>query len=411
MPLNDRARARDVAISAMEDATRYLIEDAMAYSSSSSVEILDSRHDTSSNRAGIAEATSLAEAAIASAMAEQQRDQLQPEPVEPFDTNVRGGAMDYDVNLDDSVFHNETVAVDGNEEVGNNYPISPATPRSQSTYDPLAWAVTPNLHPCQAPPFVTYTNCGHDYTRSDERIIYDSSSSGYSPKFVGEWCTSTCHVPKRCVRHFPFTHGCPACLTSPINSSFEDFNGTPTFIRIGVRYPGDENRAYTDCETGMLSEIQWNHSPFFMSPVQDWVDATPSPTSSSDVERHEEIRRQSIINNYQTVSPCSTNRINAYVQATLLPKFEFKLILRLSFQDASSIVTANDPLDEWTLAQIANGNKDLMFLEATREERMVLMAEGMWPLEAPHPSDRPGHPVPEETDDDDLDSDDTVEYH
>ena len=39
------------------------------------------------------------------------------------------------------------------------------------------------------------------------------------------------------------------------------------------------------CETGMLAEIQWNYSPILMSPIQDWVDATPSPTSSSDVER------------------------------------------------------------------------------------------------------------------------------
>ena len=136
-----------------------------------------------------------------------------------------------------------------------------------------------------------------------------------------------------------------------MDSSFDDYNGTPTFIRIGVRYPGDENRAYTNCETGMLAEIQWNNSPILMSPVQDWVDATPSPTSSSDVERHEEIRRQSIVNKYQTVSPCSPKRINAYAQSTPLLKVEFKLILRLSyFQDASSIVTANDPFDEWTLA-------------------------------------------------------------
>ena len=27
---------------------------------------------------------------------------------------------------------------------------------------------------------------------------------------------------------------------------------------------------------------------------EDWVDATPSSTASSDVERHEEIRRQAI---------------------------------------------------------------------------------------------------------------------
>ena len=36
LPLGERARARDMSISAMKDATRYLIEDAMAYSSSSS---------------------------------------------------------------------------------------------------------------------------------------------------------------------------------------------------------------------------------------------------------------------------------------------------------------------------------------------------------------------------------------
>ena len=137
------------------------------------------------------------------------------------------------------------------------------------------------------------------------------------------------------------------------------------------------------------------------------MDATPSSTSSSDVERHDEIRRQSVADHNLTVSPCSPIRVNANAHAHIARQLqvEFKLTFRLSiFQDASSIVSANDPLDAWTLAQIANGNKDPRFLKANREERTVLMAGGMWPLEAPHPSDRPCHPDPEEREEVDLDS-------
>jgi hypothetical protein len=81
-----------------------------------------------------------------------------------------------------------------------------------------------------------------------------------------------------------------------------DLNGTPEFIRIGRDYPYDKRPTYARCETGRFAPISRIYSPIPMFFVQDWVDATPSTTASSDVERHEEIRRQTFEINSATTS-------------------------------------------------------------------------------------------------------------
>ena len=379
MGSEENVLARDRAITAME---------AAMVSPTSSVEIIDTEREM----AGMAGASSLARAAVATALAEQQRDRTQPDAAEPRDAAAIDG--DGDEDIDNSVFYDNTIAIDSNEEVGNFTPTNPFSPFTPPT--------TPNLHPCQAPLFVSYTNCGHDYTRSDERIVYDGSSSGSSPNFRGEWCSPNCHIPKRCLRHFPITHGCPTCMPSPESSSSEldyhpNINGTPAFIRVGEYYPEDDRPTYINCETGMLSEIQWIYSPVYVSPIQDWVDATPSSTSTSDVEKHEEIRRQAVNTDDQIVSPRAKSFTIVEVQPVLIVKS--KLIQRLfQFQGSSSSIAVDHPVDEWSLAQIRNGNNDQRFLEATRPQRKAMMAKGMWPLVTPDPVVLPCH-----SDHDDVD--------
>ena len=85
------------------------------------------------------------------------------------------------------------------------------------------------------------------------------------------------------------------------------------------------------------------------------------------------------------------------VQPVLIVKS--KLIKRLfQFQGSSSSIAVDHPVDEWSLAQIRNGNNDQRFLEATRPQRKAMMAKGMWPLVTPDPVVLPCH-----SDHDDVD--------
>ena len=185
---------------------------------------------------------------------------------------------------------------DTDDEVNPLSPLDPFTPFSPpnvGTPSPSPpW--TPNLHPCQAPLFVTYTDCRHDYTRSDERVVYGDTSSDSSPG--NDLCTPGCHHPARCLRHFPFTFGCRVCIDPdgwhpPLHP---DINGTPQFIKVGRVHPNDLTPSYTKCEMGRLVPTSRIYLPVPMLSEQEeeWVDASPSSTASSDIERHAEIQRQ-----------------------------------------------------------------------------------------------------------------------
>ena len=128
--------------------------------------------------------------------------------------------------LEDTVFEQDTVELEhDNDEVTPLYPLGPSSPSnpfrpfsppSDATSD-VSPPWTPNLHPCQAPLFVSYNACRHDYTRSDERVCYDGSSSDCSPCpscNPRNVCSPGCFSPKRCLRHYPFTFGCNVCVDS-----------------------------------------------------------------------------------------------------------------------------------------------------------------------------------------------------
>ena len=227
----DQVHARNQAINDMEAANASL--PSLASSSTSSVEILNQSPASRKEAEGMAGASCLARsAASASALAERQRERYHPIAADP--QTVPDGEMDMDI----SVFYDSTTPATNNDEVGSNSFTPNNTPNGNYPHHHSPpW--TPNLHPCQPPPFVSYTNCRHDYTRSDERIIYDNSSPDTPSRFTGEWCSPDCHVPGRCLRHFPFTHGCFVCMPSPISSDSDldyhpNINGTPKFIRVGA---------------------------------------------------------------------------------------------------------------------------------------------------------------------------------
>lgn len=348
---------------------------------------------------GIAGASNLARAAVAaSALAERQRERNQPTAAEP--QVVPEGDTDMDI----SVFYENTMPITNNDEVGSFTPNDNHTPNGYPTPSPRSPPTTPNLHPCQPPLFVSYTNCRHDYTRSDERIIYDSSSPDTPSRFIGEWCSLFCHVPKRCLRHFPFTHGCPTCMPSPLSSNSDldyhpNLNGTPNFIRVGDNYPEDVRPKYTNCETGMLAEIQCDYSfetmpvtPSILtcrdeSPYQPPASAfSPTAVMGSGLETNRRATRLRV----HSVSFCATKPpiIDGCGQ-NFGETFSFLTQYAPLFQDASSIVAMDDPVDTWALAQISNRNTDTRFLRASYAERKRMMERNMWPLDTPHFRDPP----------------------
>ena len=348
---------------------------------------------------GNTEAHSLALAAIANVLASEQLDRFQPHPAEPHSPTHHPEATNPDpmvedshapraapVNdrlsvtiLDDTVFEHDTAEIEieaeavesqsqseaepDNDEVIPLHPLNslsptttlgPFTPTVGFTSD-ISPPWTPNPHPCQAPLFVAYNECRHDYTRSDERICYDVSATDCSPSTPcnpREMCSPGCFNPKRCLHHYPFTFGCNVCMESGWHPPYHpNQNLTPEFIRVAPNYPNDKRPAYAICETGRYAPITRMFSPFPASSQQVWVDASPSSTASSDIERHEEIERQAV------------NQDTSTTPSDLSTMFQ---------EDIDNLV------DNWSLEQIRKGNVDEEFLNADRNKRKELMSMGKY---------------------------------
>ena len=285
--------------------------------------------------------------------------------------------------LENTVFEEDTVEVDhdgDNDEVTALNPFRPFSPPHDETLD-VSPPWTPNLHPCQAPLFVSYNACRHDYTRSDERVCYDSSLSSSLPGLSPikpcnprNACSPGCFYPKRCMRHYPFTFGCNDCIEHGWHPPHHPgLNLTPGFIRMGHDHPkGVEGPAYAKCETGRYVPITRMYSPYPASFQQEWLDATPSSTSSSDVERHVEIRRQTL----NTKASTSTSSMDL---SAIFPEEVDRLV------------------DEWSLRQIGRGNTDEEFLNADRNKRIEMMSMGRYESdEDPEELRRHRHPSEED---------------
>ena len=390
MEPTERSQRRNDAIDAMEQAGSRLSSTASPSASTSGVAL---PHSVSAyallptplrDEIGIAGAHNLALAAIANALATEQLNRVQLDAAEPHSLTHHTESLTPDpmaedshdsqavlvdgglnaTTLEDTVFEQDTVEVESdNDEVTPLYPLGlsspsnpfrPFSPPGVNTSE-VSPPWTPNLHPCQAPLFVPYNACQHDYTRSDERVCYGGSSSDCSPSPLCKprsECSPGCFNPKRCLRHYPFTFGCNVCIESGwCPPHHPDLNLTPEFIRVASNYPNDIRPVYASCEAGRYVPITRMFSPFPASPQQVWVDATPSSTSSSDVERHEEIKRQTINPDTSTTS----------------------MDLSTMFQEEIDIL-----VDNWSLEQIQKGNMDDEFLNADRNRRKEMMEMGKY---------------------------------
>ena len=412
MEPNENSQRRNDAIEAMERAGRTL-SSAASPSTSTSGSVLSPPETTFAilptpirEEIGIAGAHNLALAAIANALANEQLNRVQPFAAEPnfranHVDNVTPNQLAEQFNnsqaaleddgqnvtvLEDNVFEEDTVELEpDNDEVTPLNPLGPLSPTNpfrpfspphDATSDASSPPWTPNLHPCQAPVFVPYNACRHDYTRSDERVCYDDFSSDCSPTppcNPRSTCSPGCFSPRRCLRHYPFTFGCNVCIESGWNPPHHpDLNLTPEFIRVGPNYPNDVRPVYEKSEAGRYFPINRMFSPFPASSQQVWVDATPSSTASSDVERHEETKRQTI--NTET----STSSMD----------------LSTMFQDEVDIL-----VDNWSLEQIRRGNTDEEFLNADRNKRKEMMSMGKYdPDEDPEEIRRLRHPSEADSD-------------
>ena len=150
--------------------------------------------------------------------------------------------------------------------------------------------------------------------------------------------------------------------------------------------PGDEPENITNplresVNDGGLSVSNLENSVFEIDTVEidhdgnndeEWVDATPSSTSSSDVERHEEIRCQTV----NTKASTSTSSMDL---SAMFPEEVDRLV------------------DKWSLRQIGRGNTDEEFLNADRNKRIEMMSMGRYESdEDPEELRRHRHPSEED---------------
>ena len=191
-------------------------------------------------------------------------------------------------------------------------------------------------------------------------------------------------------------------------------------------YPNDVRPKYTHCETGMLAEIECDFS-FETTPVtptrlncsEDSSHKSPASAGSPGTSGNGLVaNRRATRLHSQPVSSCADIPFKSHAPTTAgsgknCGKNSASLIHSGPlFQDSSSIVAIDDPVDTWALAQISRGNTDTRFLGASYVERKSMMERNMWPLDKPYNpliTDPPGRPTSADPNDFDLDFDDLAE--